>query len=376
MPAEPSTMAPSPRPSVLFISRAYPPDVGGIQTHNHELAVALGELTRVRVVANGRGRAALGWFLPWAAIRTLATAWRYDVVLLGDGLLAPVGRLTKLLRPKTCVATVVHGLDLTWQPRLYQRFWVRRWLRSLDLFMAVSSETRRVAIEAGLPAERVGVVPNGVSLRPKTPHPDAGQLAAVLGRDPTGHRLMLSTGRLVKRKGVAWFAEHVLPLVPDDVLYVVAGDGTEREPIAEAAARADMTDRVLLLGRVSDEARDLLFAGCDVFVQPNIAVPGDMEGFGIVVLEAAAAGMPVVAARLEGLIDAVEDGTNGVLVTSGDAEGFRVAVDRLLADKRTRTALGRKAERFVRETYAWPGIAARYLDLLQTCLERREGRAP
>lgn len=301
------------RPRILFISRSYPPDVGGIQTHNHDLAAALGQLTEVRVISNGRGRSALPWFLPWAALRALVPAPRYDAVLLGDAVLSSVGWLIKRLRPRTFVVSVVHGLDLTWTLRVYQTFWVRRFLPSLDRFVAVSEETRRVAVGLGLPPDRVLVIPNGV-VAGELPERDLDAMASLLGRPLEGHRLVLSLGRLVRRKGFAWFAEAVMPLLPEDVLYIVAGEGPERERIAEAAARAGVVNRVLLLGRVDDRARETLFGGANVFVQPNVAAPGDMEGFGIVVLEAGATGLPVVASRLEGLKDAVNDGVNGVLV--------------------------------------------------------------
>jgi glycosyltransferase involved in cell wall biosynthesis len=133
---------------------------------------------------------------------------------------------------------------------------------------------------------------------------------------------------------------------------------------------------VALLGRVPDETRDLLFAACDVFVQPNIEVPGDMEGFGIVVLEAASFGAPVVAARIEGLRDAIADGVSGILVTSESRRGFLGEIERLLSDERARRALGESARAYVAEHYAWPRIALRYLEAMADHLPKdRDGRA-
>ena len=74
-----------------------------------------------------------------------------------------------------------------------------------------------------------------------------------------------------------------------------------------------------MLGYVTDETRDILFNTCDVFVQPNIKVAGDMEGFGISVIEAASCEIPVIASNIEGLKDAIKDGQNGFLVESGNA---------------------------------------------------------
>ena len=101
-----------------------------------------------------------------------------------------------------------------------------------------------------------------------------------------------------------------------------------------------------------------------------------MEGFGIVVLEAGAAGLPVVAAALEGLQDAIQDGVNGVLVASEDAAGFADAVEDLLDDEAARTSLGRSAAQHVRGAYAWSTIAARYLELIQDSVERAHDAVP
>lgn len=356
-------------PRILFISRAYPPDIGGIQTHNHDLAQALSHSADVHVISNSRGRRALWWFIPLASIETLMLAPRYDVIMLGDGVLSFLGWLVKRLRPRAVVVCVVHGLDLTWTLRVYQSLWVHRFLPALDRFIAVSEETRRVALDMGLPPDDVLVIPNGVVAGERRAR-DPEAIAALLGRPTEGRRLVLSLGRLVRRKGFAWFAESVVPLLPPDVLYIVAGEGPEHDHIAEAAEKAGVGDRVVLLGRVGDDAREKLFAGCDVFVQPNVVAPGDMEGFGIVVLEAGAAGLPVVASALEGLKDAVHDGVNGVLVPSEDAVGFGDAIGGLLADAERRAWLGDSAARHVRETYAWHTIAGRYLDVIADCMGR------
>ena len=85
---------------------------------------------------------------------------------------------------------------------------------------------------------------------------------------------------------------------------------------------------MLILGQVDGELRDALFTGADLFIMPNVVVPGDMEGFGLVAIEAAAAGALVVASELEGIRDAVIDGETGVLVAPGDASTF---VERITA---------------------------------------------
>jgi phosphatidylinositol alpha-1,6-mannosyltransferase len=144
--------------------------------------------------------------------------------------------------------------------------------------------------------------------------------------------LLLTLGRLVRRKGVLWFVSNVLPKLPANVVYLVAGDGEDMAPLRAAVARLGLTDRVVLLGQVDDAERETLMRGADLFVQPNVTVPGDMEGFGLVVVEAAMRGTPVVAAALEGILDAVVDGRTGTLLPSADVDAWVTAVTELTAD--------------------------------------------
>ena len=99
---------------ILFISRAYPPAIGGIEKQNHELAKALSNICKLDVIANTRGKRFLPLFLPYATLRALVTAHRYDVVLLGDGVLGITGWLLKLFTKKPVVC-IIHGLDITYK---------------------------------------------------------------------------------------------------------------------------------------------------------------------------------------------------------------------------------------------------------------------
>ena len=145
--------------------------------------------------------------------------------------------------------------------------------------------------------------------------------------------VLLTVGRLVARKGVRWFVAEVMPKLPPSVHYLVAGSGPDLTNIEHAIAAAGSHAQVHLLGRVSEDEREDLLRGSDLFVQPNIPIEGDMEGFGLVVLEAATRGTPVVASALEGLRDAVVDGETGFLVAPSDAEAWSTRVTSLAADR-------------------------------------------
>ena len=113
-------------------------------------------------------------------------------------------------------------------------------------------------------------------------------LGGTLGYDLRGKKVLLTVGRLVKRKGVAWFVENVAPRLGEGYVYVVVGAGPERDAIANAVRRNHLTGRVVLAGPQPDSIRNLLFHSAHAFIMPNILVVGDIEGFGIAALEAGA----------------------------------------------------------------------------------------
>jgi glycosyltransferase involved in cell wall biosynthesis len=203
-----------------------------------------------------------------------------------------------------------------------------------------------------VPPERVEVLRLGVP--GPAPLDRAEARAALLERVPSGEGVFLlaTLGRLVRRKGVEWFVREVLPALPAHVHYVVAGDGPERPAILDAAGRAGVAGRVHLLGHVDPLARAQVLGGSDIFVQPNVPVVGDMEGFGLVVVEAAMTGTPVVAARLEGISDAVADGETGVLVAPGDARAWIAALMPLIGDPAGTARSGRRFGRRAAELYS------------------------
>jgi glycosyltransferase involved in cell wall biosynthesis len=349
---------------VLFISRAFPPVIGGIEQQNLEVSRALGELCAVSLIVNRHGKRFLPLFLPYALFRALLAARRVDVILLGDGVLAVVGYLLKLLTGRP-VACIIHGLDITYPNRTYQRLWTGFFIPRLDRLIAVGNETIRRGTSLGIDEQLFRFIPNGVSQPRNTAPTSRRALEELAGRALPG-TVMLTLGRLVKRKGVAWFIEHVMPTLDPGISYLVVGTGRDEQAIRDAIEHSGTAGRVLFLGQVSGPQKCLLFESADIFVQPNIAVAGDMEGFGMVVLEAAAHGLPVLAARLEGLQDAIVDGQSGVLVTSGDPAAFRNVIHEWHHHPQQRRQFGAQARAYVLANCTWHAVARQYLAILES----------
>ena len=347
---------------IIFISRAYPPIVGGIENQNYELAKWLGKIAEVKIIANKRGKKFLPVFLPYAIIRTLFLIKNYDAIILGDGVLGINAWINKLFYPSKKIICVVHGLDLTFTSKLYQKFWVNLFLKKVDKFIAVGNETINVAIEKGISSEKILFIPNGVDTEKNILNCQRENLTKIIQQDITGKNILLTSGRLAKRKGVAWFIQNVMPKLPSDFIYVVAGDGPDKENIKEAIRQSELKDRVVMLGYISDQDRNILLNTADLFIQPNIKIPGDMEGFGISVIEAGACKLPVLASNIEGLKDAIQDGKNGFLIDSENANAYIQKINELFINGSPREIFGESVRNFVIENYDWRNISQRYLD--------------
>ncbi len=174
-------------------------------------------------------------------------------------------------------------------------------------------------------------------------------------------------GRLVRRKGLAWFVRDVLPRLAAMrplLKLAILGDGPERAAIVAAAQEAGVSECLIWLGVTSEQAKVDELSRATICVMPNVAVAGDIEGFGIVALEAAAAGCPLLASRLEGVRDAVSDGESGVLVTAHDADAWVRALDHWLSDPPARADMGRRAREHVALRRGWDTIIDSYERLL------------
>jgi phosphatidylinositol alpha-1,6-mannosyltransferase len=354
---------------ILFISRAYPPITGGIENQNHELSIWLPKITETRTIANTRGKKFLPFFLPYALLKSLWLFREYDVVLLGDGVLAIVGWFLKLIYEKPVVC-VVHGLDLTFKNALYQKLWVGFFIKNLDRLIAVGNETVAVGINKDIPKEKLLFIPNGVDPEKFIGSHEREKLAEILQEDLTGKKVLLTTGRLAIHKGVDWFCAEVMPLLAENILYVIAGDGIKRGEIEKIIQDKKLEHRVKMLGQVTDEVRNILYNTADLYVKPNIKVAGTMEGFGLVAIEAASCKLPVIASDLEGLKDAIKDGQNGFLIEPSNAADYCAKINDLLARNDYCKEFGEKARQYVIDNYSWNKISQKYVSALQETLNK------
>jgi phosphatidylinositol alpha-1,6-mannosyltransferase len=370
---------------LVFVSHSFPPvegpmrNVGGMQRVATELHAALetrNDIT-MRTIAL---RTSWRWihvkttpFLLSLAFRLRREAERFaaDAILFTSMTTALPLLLagSRLRNNGVRLGAIAHGLDVTAPNPAYQ-IAVGRLCGLLDVAMPVSRATADALVARGMPTEKVEVVPNAVDFRRFegfAASPDVRGAVNIAGAPPLDEEafLIVAVGRQVRRKGFAWFVEQVMPRVPERVVFWLAGDGPERDEIHSTVERTGLQRRVHLFGRISEGELLELYRSAQLLVMPNIVVPDDMEGFGIVMLEAGACGIPTLAADLEGIRDVVEEGVNGWLVATEDAEAFAERIRWLLAEPEELRAAGKRSARYVRETFRWERTVERYVDLLR-----------
>jgi glycosyltransferase involved in cell wall biosynthesis len=368
---------------ILFITRKHPPSVGGMQKLSQSLTREVGRLTPTTTIYWGGSTVFVPFFVVYAFLRALLTVPRSNhvkLIHLSDALLAPLGLALRTLLRVPVIVTV-HGLDVTYSNRLYQWLWPK-FLRRLDKVICVSSYTRMQCIRRGVPASLCEVVPNGVNMVEFSDHFTSQamrNLQMKAGPVIRGRKVLLTVGRLIERKGVVHFLTDIMPRLlaqRTDICYLIVGEGPQRDLIETRIASLHLGDHVALLGRVDDDTLRAAYHVSDLFVMPNIPVQNDIEGFGLVALEAAAAGRYVVASRLDGIPEAIVPGQNGTLIDPLDSEAYVDSILDLLADDERREELGRKAREFVRDKYSWDIIARRYLQVFLRVVQARDpGRA-
>jgi phosphatidylinositol alpha-1,6-mannosyltransferase len=376
----------------LLVTNDFPPKVGGIQSYLWELWRRLPpgdvavlatpypgdtEFDRAQPfrVVRDRDRVLLPTPALARRIDALARDVAADVIFLDPAL--PLGALGPMLRAAPYVA-VLHGAEVTVPGRVPgSRAVLRRVLDGAAGVLAAGAyPAAEAARAAGRPLPGL-VIPPGVDVdrfRPAGDDPAARALVRKrFGLSETAP-LVLGVSRLVPRKGfdvlidaLARLSRARFPAGGEPAHLALAGGGRDRDRLARRAERAGLGERFHLLGRVPDDDLAAVYASADVFAMCCRERWGGLEaeGFGIVFLEAAAAGVPAVAGRSGGAWEAVDDGTTGFVVDPLDAGAVAGALERLLADPALRRRMGAAARRRAEEEFAYDGLAARLSPLAQ-----------
>lgn len=375
-----------PKRRVLLITRNLPPLRGGMErlvgrmaqclSDGHDLTVigprGCAQQLRPGIRTREIPHRPLWRFLLAGAI----TAWRESgraapsVVVAGSGLTAPLAWLAAR-RKGARFAVYLHGLDIIAPSFIYRRGWLP-FMRCADLVLVNSRNTGRLALEHGVRAGAIEILHPGTNL----PGPNAESRRDFRAAHGLGDRpVMLSVGRLTPRKGLVEFILHALPTIlaehPQALLLVVGADATdavrapaasEAERILRAADQAGVASAVRMMPPCDDITLTSAYRAADAYVFPVLDLPGDVEGFGMVAIEAAAHGLPTVGFAVGGVSDAVIEGESGSLVKAGDYREFAARISHWLAQASGATVPGRCMAAAAR--FSWDGFSGQLHEYL------------
>jgi len=370
---------------VLVVTNDFPPRPGGIQSFVHGLVSRLPPDDVVVLTSRWRGwpefdadapyevvRADTSVLLPTPAVRRQAVELlrSRECTAVWFGAAAPLGLLAPALRragAQRLVATT-HGHEVGWSMLPAARRLLRRIAGSVDVVTYLGEFTRgHLAAALGRHADRLARLTPGVDATVFRP----GRGAAVRASLGLADRpVIVCVSRLMPRKGqdvLLRALPAIRAVVPDAALLLVGG-GPLRGDFERYVDRNALRDHVVLTGSAPAAELPSYFGAGDVFAMPCRSRFGgvDVEGLGMVYLEAAACGLPVVAGRSGGAPDAVRDGDTGVVVNGAAADDVAHAVSALLSDPARAAAMGARGREWVEREWSWETSVALLRDWLST----------
>ena len=378
-------------PKVLIVTNDFPPRRGGIQSFVHALAVRLPADGVVVYAPAWDGAAAFDAQQPFPVIRhpgslmlpvrpvarraaALLAGHGCDTVLFGAA--APLGLLAPGLRAAGArrIVGITHGHEAGWAALPGARSLLHRIGEHTDA-LTYLGEYFRVRLARALSpqaAERLVRLAPGVDTGVFRPGGGGEAVRARLGL--AGRPVVLCVSRLVPRKGQdtlirAWprvLAARAAAGGQEPALLIV-GDGPYRKDLDRLAVRLGVTGSVRFTGPVPEADLPGYYAAADIFAMPCRTRRGglDVEGLGIVYLEASAAGLPVIGGDSGGAPDAIEPGESGYVVPGRDLDALVSRLTELLADPAAAAAMGEKGQAWVHREWRWDLVAGRLENILR-----------
>jgi phosphatidylinositol alpha-1,6-mannosyltransferase len=383
----------------LLLSEVFPPRTGGSGRWFWEIYRRLPRAEFIVAAAEHPDHAAfdtdhdlrvirLPWHFPtWGLASTrglwayLRMSWRLrrllaanNVGMIHCGKCLPEGCLAWLLQRWSSIPYICysHGEEMNLATTSQELTWLtRRVLAGAQFVIANSRNTERILREEwGLPCERVRQLHPGVDTHRFQPALRDPAERARLGWGE--RRVVLTVGRLQKRKGhdqMIRAVASVRNIVPD-VLYAIVGDGEERSSLEAQVVAEGLAAHVQFLGELPDERLVACYQQCDLFVLPNRQVRQDIEGFGMVLVEAQSCGKPVVAGDSGGTSETMQIPETGQVVNCNGPHELSALVVDLLNNPERLAHMGTAARAWVVEHFDWEALSCKAAELFRPLARR------
>lgn len=338
------------KPTIIVTSRNLPPLVGGMERLNWHLIDSLTNNHDV-IVTCPRGSKTpphttkqlfvplrpLSLFLIITLLKTIYQSLKTKptYIIAGSGLTAPIAYIAAKISGGKSVA-YLHGLDITVDSSLYRCLW-HPFIKRIDIAIANSSDTANSIKRLNIAERKLSVINPGVSITYKTNSSyNLEQFKKQFNL--LEKNVLLSVGRLAERKGIMEFVQFSLPHIVakfPNTQYLIIGsipanslhaNPQTPESILSVAQKLNVEKNIQFLGTVSEEVLECAYRSAHAHVFPVKEIQGDPEGFGMVAIEAASFGLPTVAFATGGIVDAIEDGFSGHLISPNNYLQFTAAV--------------------------------------------------
>ena len=296
------------------------------------------------------------WLRLYWWIKKRAQDEKFDAVLCGKGLFE--GLVGYLIKQKLGIPYVIftYGMEIErWRQHWREKKKLRMVTKEASAVFCLNDQIRDSLKQIGVNEQKIVKAWPGVDdiIFSAVAEED---IVKVLKKYDIRRPYVIGVGRLIERKGwdelIAAFARLDQTEFGNTSL-VIVGDGPQLSALQKAVERELIDPAVLFLPEVPNADLPALYAGAVLFALTPKPLGDDIEGFGIVYLEAAAQGVPAVATRTGGIPEAVIDGGTGIIVESGETQAIEKAMAKILRDKNFREKLGRAAQERAREKFTW-----------------------
>jgi phosphatidylinositol alpha-1,6-mannosyltransferase len=359
---------------IAIITLDYPPQVGGVAEYLRNLADQFDPKQLVVIAQRAKNSFLFDlnqpyvmyrlpfffrfirpkWLHAYRAIRRIIRKEGIEEIIISHVL--PVGYICLLL--KLPFTVICHGYDVlaAAHSNPWKEYWLKRILNKSKHIVVNSNFTKNEIVKLGIDEKKIIIAHPCPAIQSREiSDAEIEEKKTVIGV-PEENQVLFSFGRLVERKGfdmVLLSLAMVLEKMPN-LTYVIAGDGPDRKRLQELVKKYNIEEHVIFAGKISSDERDIYYSLCDVFCMPaRIVNDIDVEGFGMVYLEANVFGKPVIGGKSGGVPDAIIDGENGLLVEPEDPEALAEAILRLLSDEPLRMKMGMAGAKRVKEEFTW-----------------------
>jgi len=362
---------------VLYISRRYPPSTGGMEKLAYEVYRRLSRKEDVDMITWGGSNRWLFIVFPFFIIKSIyiLSTKKIDIVHIGDGSISPLILISKIFRKPTVIT--IHALDITYSNKLYQLL-IPICLKKAEKIICISNYAKEECIKRKISEKKTTVVLCGVNDEFYIKNKNIQELKKEIEKKYNicleNKKIIFSVGRLVERKGFHWFTKEVVPEIlkkRDDFVYIIAGSGKFEDEIRTSINDNSLKSVVYMLGKVSDKMIKILYNSSDIFIMPNIEIEDDAEGFGLVILEAASCGLPIVASNLEGIQDAMKGYKKGLLVDAGDVRKYSKIINNILEGDKSNKANPEKDREYIINNCNWDLTSEEYIEVFKNVINKK-----